>query len=64
MAGDWADEPQADEFDEADDLDVFEEAEINCGSRRKWQCDLAGTEYCDWSCPLRDEVLPPRKARR
>lgn len=53
-------EDDHDDFDlpEDDDLD-----EANCGSFRKGSCDLAGTEYCDWSCPLHNEVFPPRKSR-
>ena len=56
----------SDDYDDfGDDLEDDEDlAELNCGSRRKRQCDLAGTEYCDWSCPLRDEVFPPKRRRR
>lgn len=51
-----------DDFDYIHDLDLDEddeeaEAELNCGSRRSGQCDLAGTEYCDWSCPLASLVF-------
>ncbi len=49
--------------DEVFEDDIFEEAEANCGSRRHRQCDLAGTEYCDWSCPLHNEVFPPKRGR-
>lgn len=40
------------------DLDDEEaEAEMNCGSHRRGQCDLAGTEWCDWSCPFSPRVF-------
>lgn len=45
--------------DIGEDDDDF--AEMNCGSYARGRCDLAGTEFCDWSCPLHDEVFPPRK---
>lgn len=50
-----------DRWDDEEVEDDFDEAAANCGSRRHRQCDLAGTEYCDWSCPLRNEVFPPRR---
>lgn len=45
------------EYYEDDDLDDLDEADLNCGSHTKGQCDLAGTEYCDWSCPFSDSVF-------
>lgn len=49
------------EYDEPDEeIDPAD----NCGSRGHRQCDLAGTEWCDWSCPLHDEVFPPKKGRK
>lgn len=53
-----------DESEELDEDDIFAEAEANCGSRRTHQCDHAGSEYCDWSCPLHDIVFPPKRARK
>lgn len=49
--------PEWMEGQEIDEDDIDEEAEMNCGSNRHGQCDLAGTEYCDWSCPLRNVVF-------
>lgn len=43
----------ADDFlPDDDDGDEMAEAEMNCGKMRNGQCSLAGTEYCDWSCPF------------
>ena len=38
--------------DERDEDDEMAEAEMNCGLRPDGQCSNAGTEYCDWVCPL------------
>jgi hypothetical protein len=43
-------------WDSPDDLDDDEEDEdplINCGMMPDGTCQLAGTEECDWECPLR-----------
>lgn len=48
-----------DDYDETDDDDLDDEAE-GCGSRVPGQCDLIGTEWCDWNCPLHDEVFKSR----
>lgn len=55
-------------FDPVDDepLDKEEEFELladQCGSRRKGRCDLAGTEHCDFVCPLHNEVFAASIAR-
>ena len=47
-----------DDCDPEPDDEGFDE--LACGSSRHGQCDLIGTEYCDWSCPLRDEVFKKR----
>jgi hypothetical protein len=39
-----------DEFDEDDGLD-------ECGQVPDGGCAMAGTEYCDFECPFRDEDL-------
>lgn len=28
----------------------------DCGLRTDGTCSLAGTEYCDWSCDVRDYI--------
>lgn len=59
-------EPEEEDRDRYYDFDLPEDDyldELDCGSSRKGSCDLAGTEYCDWSCPLHNEVFPPRKPR-
>lgn len=45
-----------DDFDIPDEPDEWEEAIQNCGQTRFGLCLLAGTEYCDFDCPLRDEL--------
>lgn len=40
-----------------DDDDEMDEAEMNCGELPEGGCSLAGTEYCDWSCPFSDDVM-------
>lgn len=44
---------------------VDEEDEAECGrwtnARLQFQCRLAGTEWCDWDCPI---GLPHRKRGR
>lgn len=49
----------ADYFDEMDDgepeeLDPLEEALSECGLGDDGQCRLAGSEWCDFTCPMRD----------
>lgn len=46
---DYDDRPDDDD-DELDDAD-------SCGSTRDGQCDFAGTEWCDFSCPMHDAVF-------
>ena len=59
-----ADANDYDSFEDDGPEDQYEAALDRCGSRGKRQCDLAGTEFCDWCCPLHDEVFPPRRSGR
>lgn len=43
------------EYEEGDDENA--EAEMNCGEMPDGGCSLAGTEYCDWSCPFSDGMV-------
>ena len=40
--------------DDYDELDALEEALQECGLDNDGQCGLAGTEWCDFECPMRD----------
>ena len=61
----WAQEAAAyddDRYDDYDDDfgddgfdDELAEAEMNCSMRPDGQCGQAGSEYCDWVCPIRRE---------
>lgn len=42
-------DPLWDEDEDDDDL-----AELSCGELPEGGCSLAGTEWCDWSCPFSD----------
>ena len=54
MTDDWDD---FDDFcDNAED-DEFESALDECGLTDTGQCMLAGTEHCDFSCPMRDSAF-------
>ncbi len=45
-----------DDFDDGDDFDdEMAEAEMNCSMMADGQCGQAGSEYCDWVCPIRRE---------
>jgi hypothetical protein len=47
-AGDWrGDDDDRDWDDDESDLD-------DCGLMEDGQCTQAGTEYCDFGCPMRD----------
>lgn len=43
--------------DDFDDDDEWENAMQECGQSRYGGCTLAGTEFCDFDCPFRDEDL-------
>lgn len=58
-ADDYADEddyldPLLDGWDEADPYDEYEEAMALCSMMPDGYCGQAGSEYCDWDCPVRD----------
>ncbi|HYE72702.1 MAG TPA: hypothetical protein VEF04_05200 [Blastocatellia bacterium] len=40
---------------EPDDDDALEYLVSECGQDSEGYCNLAGTEYCDFECPFRDE---------
>lgn len=40
-------------YDDGDNGDPFDELD-ECGLMDDGQCQLAGTEHCDFSCPFRD----------
>lgn len=37
---------------------------VECGMQGNGQCALAGTEWCDWSCPVADEAAHNRALKR
>lgn len=46
-------------------LDPLEEAEMDCGLGDDGLCSMAGSEWCDFECPFRDELgcaSPPAPA--
>lgn len=45
------DDFDGDDFDETDELDELLQ---ECGLGHDGQCSMAGTEHCDFVCPLRD----------
>lgn len=49
--------PEWDDNDYDDEEDEWEAAMQECGQTREGGCSLAGTEYCDFDCPFRDEDL-------
>lgn len=56
-----------DEIDEqmiVDDDDADELDDISCGMRADDTCALAGTEWCDWSCPHSSEAKHNRRRGR
>ena len=55
-------DPYTDPDFEHDD-DGFEDdedgwAEMMCSQHADGQCSQAGSEYCEFECPFRDEALP------
>lgn len=49
--------PEFDDGDYDDEEDEFELAMQECGQSPNGGCQLAGTEYCEFECPFRDEDL-------
>jgi hypothetical protein len=43
-----------DPYDDYDEPDPMEEAELECGLGGDGQCSLAGSEHCDFVCPFRE----------
>ncbi len=45
-----------DDYDDFGDeeIDEFEELMQECGLRHDGQCSMAGTEHCDFICPMSD----------
>lgn len=50
---DWYDDGPGDDWE-----DEYQEALDNCGQGQGYSgCRQAGTEYCDFECPFRDELF-------
>ena len=45
-----------DEFDGYTDEDAINDLMDECGQNRDGYCSLAGSKYCEFECPFRDEV--------
>jgi len=52
------------DFDSIDDDIDDGDAEMNCGLEGSGHCSLAGTEWCDWSCPFADEAYHNRRLKK
>jgi hypothetical protein len=48
MNDEWDDDP---EFDDAEDDEFFD-----CGMTPDGQCMKAGSEECDWECPIMADI--------
>lgn len=48
MSDPWDDDP---EFDDEEEFDG------NCGMTPSGQCTMAGSEDCDWECPLMARII-------
>lgn len=48
------DEPDDNDDEWRYESDPFEEALANCGMMHDGFCRYAGSEFCDWTCPVRD----------
>lgn len=57
-------QPENYDDDYADDIDEFEEAAMDCRQTSDGGCELAGTEWCDWSCPFSDELYRRKNERK
>lgn len=54
-----SDDELLDEIDDGEEFDPLEEAMMLCSlNPRTGQCGQAGSEYCEFDCPFRDEALP------
>lgn len=56
------------DFDDDNEYEDGDEAGVDCGlmmmTDGKEICMSAGTEWCDWDCPYRDEAPQFRKRER
>jgi len=53
------------DWEERDYEDELEQAMMECGYYPEARvCMLAGTEFCDWECPLADQLVRGRKAKK
>lgn len=57
---DWED--WYDGVDDGDPDDAFDD--MSCGQRADGTCELAGTEWCDWSCPHANDAAHNRSIRQ
>lgn len=39
----------------------YETALMECGMGQDGYCELAGTEHCDWDCPIQEMLVSKRK---
>lgn len=58
---------ESDDYDDDPPPDPFDEALGECGMTQGGDCMLAGTEFCDWECPIarmefEDDVAPDDEA--
>lgn len=51
-----------DDYDDEPEPDEFEQAMSECGMTNDGFCILAGTEHCDWDCPIAEMTW--RKTKR
>lgn len=51
------------EPDDVFDDEESDDSDINCGQYKDGLCALAGTEWCDWSCPYSDQLNPRKRAK-
>jgi hypothetical protein len=50
-------EDDFDDFDDYNDEESVDEAIQNCGMRRDGQCGKAGSEECDFECPVMADII-------
>jgi hypothetical protein len=56
--------PPQEEFDDWDDDGEEEEWEFDCAMGRDGQCDKAGSEECDFECPVMENAKAKRRASK
>jgi hypothetical protein len=47
-------DPEEDEYDDFDDDPEEDDIMDECGLGRDGQCSMAGSEHCDFTCPMRN----------